>query len=225
MTRRTNATVAGIAYLLYIAVAFPSMVLMERATAGDSMAAKLAGLAQHAGSVRLAVVLSMVGCFCALILAVTLYAITRDQDRDLAMLGLTCRVTEGVSGAASLPVTLALLSIAPASGPSMPDPAAGQAIAAFVLHQPWQITATFFAVGSTIFSWLLLRGRMVPTWLASLGVIGSALVVVGLPLQFTGVLRGIVTQLMWIPVAIFELVLAGWLIVKGVKSPEVAQHE
>ena len=72
MTRRTNARIAGIAYLLYIAVAYPSMVLSNRATSGEGMAAKLANMALHATDVRLAAVLSLIGCFCALVLAVTL---------------------------------------------------------------------------------------------------------------------------------------------------------
>ena len=220
MTRRNNARLAGIAYLLYIAVAFPSMLLSNRATSGDGMAAKLANMVVHAADVRLAAVLSLIGCFCALVLAVTLYAITRDQDRDLAMLGLTCRVAEGIIGAASIPVTLALLAIATATGTDTPDPAAARALGAFVLDQTWLIGATFFAVGSTLFSWLLLRGRMVPAWLAGLGVIASAVVTVGLPLQTLELLTGLVTQLMWLPVAVFELTLAVWLIVKGVATPE-----
>jgi len=220
MTRRTNATIAGIAYLVYIAAAFPSMVLSNRATSGDGMAAKLANMALHATDVRLAAVLSLIGCFYALVLAVTLYAITREQDRDLAMLGLTCRVAEGVVGAASVPTTLGLLAVAMATGTSALDPAAIGALGTFVLSQTWLIGATFFAVGSTIFSWLLLRGRVVPEWLAALGVIGSALIALGLPLQILDLLQGLITQLMWIPVAAFELVVAVWLIVKGVATPQ-----
>src|SRR5207245_8967265 len=72
MTRTTNAKIAGFTYLFYIAVAFPSMVLFDRATSGEGMGAKLASMAQHATDVRLAVVLSLLGCFCALVLAVTL---------------------------------------------------------------------------------------------------------------------------------------------------------
>ncbi|HEX9347585.1 MAG TPA: DUF4386 domain-containing protein [Gemmatimonadales bacterium] len=220
MTRGTNATIAGIAYLLYIAAAFPSMVLNNRATSGEGMAAKLANMALHAGDVRLAAVLSLIGCFCALVLAVTLYGITREQDRDLAMLGLTCRVAEGVVGAASIPTTLGLLAVTMAVGTNAVDPAATATVGAFVLNQTWLIGATFFAVGSTLFSWLLLRGRMVPDWLAALGVIGSAVLVIGLPLQIMDLLPGLVTQLMWIPVAVFEIVVAVWLIVKGVRSPD-----
>src|SRR5512132_1152774 len=103
MTRRTNARVAGFAFLFYIAVALTAMVLYNRATSGEGTAATLAGIARHASDVRVAIVLEILGCFCALVLAVTLYAITRKEDPDLAMLGMTCRVAEGVIGAASLP--------------------------------------------------------------------------------------------------------------------------
>ncbi len=60
---------------------------------------------------------------------------------------------------------------------------------------------------------------MVPTWLAWLGVAGSALVAVEMFLEVGGVLSGMITQLVWIPVAVFELTLAGWLIVKGAAVP------
>jgi len=221
MTRRTNATIAGIAYLLYIAVAFPSMVLFDRATKGEGMAAKLATLAQHSGDVHVAAVLGLLGCFCALVLAVTLYAITREEDPDIAMLGLTCRVAEGVIGAASTPATLALLALVTVSGAPGSDVTAGtQAIGALVLERVPLVAAIVFGVGSTLFSWLLLRGRMVPTWLAWLGVYGSALVAVALFLQVGGVLSDTIIQLSWIPVAIFELTLAGWFIVKGVAVRE-----
>lgn len=220
MTRTTNARIAGIAYILYIAVAFPSMVLFDRATKGAGITAKLATMAQHAGEVRVATVLGLLGCFCALVLAVTLYAITREEDPDIAMLGLTCRVAEGIIGAASTPATLALLALVTATGAATSDAAATQAIGALVLERVPLVAAIFFAVGSTLFSWLLLRGRMVPAWLAWPGVLGSALVAVALFFQVGGVLSDAIIQLSWIPVAIFELTLAGWFIVKGVATVE-----
>ena len=81
------------------------------------------------------------------------------------------------------------------------------------------VTATFFAVGSTFFSWLLLRGRMIPVGLAWLGVVASVLLVAALPLQAAGFLHGLVTSLVWIPMAFFEVPLALWLLVKGVAPP------
>ena len=102
MTVRTNARVAGFTFLIYIAAGIAGLVL--------------------AGNAPATAVLSVVTSFSALVLGVTLYAITREQDPDLAMVGLACRVIEAVPGHGEI----------------------------------------FFAVGSAMFSWLLLRGRMIP---------------------------------------------------------------
>ena len=86
MSRTTNAKIAGFTFLFYIAVAFPSVVLMDRATSGEDTSAKLAQIAAHTSDVRMAILLTLLSCFAALVLGVTLYGITRDVDHELAML-------------------------------------------------------------------------------------------------------------------------------------------
>src|SRR5216684_4428633 len=165
MTRTTNARVAGFTFLFYIAAGIASLALTGRPHATD--------------------VLSLFTSLSALVLGVTLYAITREEDPDIAMLALTCRVVEAMPGEG----------------------------------------AFFFAVGSTLFSWLLLRGRMIPVALAWLGVFASALLVVILPLQRAGLFGGAlswsssVTWLIWLPLLAFELALAVWFLTKGVAAP------
>ncbi|HET9588648.1 MAG TPA: DUF4386 family protein [Anaerolineales bacterium] len=131
-------------------------------------------------------VLSLLMSFSALVLGVTLYALTRNQGPALPMVALVCRILEAVH--------------------------VGE-------------LAIFFVVGSTIFSWLLLRGRMIPVWLAWLGVIASALLVVVLSLQVGGLFGGpmawsdSMTWIVWLPALLFEIVLALWLLIKGVAMP------
>ena len=167
MTRRTNATVAGVTFLVYIAAGIAALALAKR---GNVVA-----------------VLTLVTSFSALILGVTLYAITRDQDPELALLALLCRVIESIPGHGG--------------------------------------GAIYFAVGSTIFCWLLLQGRMIPAALARLGVAASALLVVLLVLRSAGLFgpganwSSSLTWLTWLPMLVFELTLAVWLIVKGVDVP------
>ena len=225
MTRNTNARIAGLTFLLYIAVAFPSMVLSAKATGGDSISARLVNIAQHTTEMRVTILLEVLSGFCGLVLAVTLYSITRDEDRDLAMLGFACRVAEGLAGV--FPVTtLGLLWVATNAGPGAPDASSANALAAYLLRVgAWQtISASlFFAVGSTLFAYLLMRGRMIPAPIAWIGVFGSALLVVILPLQLAGLMTGAATQLAWIPVAVFELTLAPWLLIKGVAAPTRSQ--
>src|SRR5439155_18181670 len=101
MTRTTNARLAGFMFLFYIASGIAGMVLLAPATSGETTAAKLASIAQHPTLMRLAAVYSLLMMMNALVLAVALYALTRDYDRDLAVLALCCRVAEGVIAAVS----------------------------------------------------------------------------------------------------------------------------
>jgi hypothetical protein len=164
VTVTTNARIAGFTFLIYVAAGVGSLIW-----------------AGHAPATAL---LSLVTSFSALV-GVTLYAITREQDPDLAMVGLVCRVIEAVPG-------------------------------------PGEI---YFAVGSAIFSWLLLRGRMIPIALGWLGVVSSVLLVGLLPLQIVGLFGGArawsspVTWAVWLPLLVFELTLAAWLLVRGVARP------
>jgi hypothetical protein len=166
MTRTTNARIAGATFFFYLASGIASLML--------------------AGRPHATVVLAMCTSFAALVSGVTLYAITREQDPDVAMLALVCRVIEGIPG-------------------------------------PGEI---YFAVGTMLFAWLLLRGRMLPIALGWLGVAGSALLVVILPMQRAGLFGGPTvwaSSIAWfirLPVLVFQIVLAVWLLTKGAGAPK-----
>jgi len=215
MTQRTNARVAGFAFLFYIAVGITQMVL-SGPTQADDTAARLALIARHAWRMRLNIVLTLVICATAVVLATALYAITRDEDRNVAVLGLSFRVGEGVLAAFGALTSLGVLWLAT----DVAQVPATATLAELLLQlQGWNVTiiATFFALGSTAFSWLLLRGRLIPVPLAWLGVVASLILVVGLPLRLVDAIGGTVTQLMWLPMAVFEIPLGFWLLIRGVR--------
>ena len=227
MTRSTSARLAGFMFLFYIATALPAMVLFDRAATGAGNTERLASIAQHPTSMHWTVVLTFVTFVDAVALAVALYGVTRDEDHELALFALSCRLGEGVINAMGTVLTLGLLSVATTSvAASGAEATSAQALGAFLLRvSDWStlVSATCFAVGSTVFAYLFLRARSIPMWLAWLGVLGSAVLVVGLLLQMGGVLRGPVTNYMCVPVAIFEVVLGFWLLVKGVAEPRAHQ--
>jgi len=220
MTRSMNARLAGFGYLSYIGVGILNEVLMYRATSVEGTAAKLARIGEHSADVRLAIILKLAECFSAFVLAVALYGITRDEDNELAMLGLLCRFAEGVLIASLIPNSQGLLWLASVrAGVDVPDVATRNALGAFVLAPGAAVGAMFFAVGSAIFSYLLLRGRMIPISLAWWGLLSSALLVIGVPLQVAGFLTGPLAGYQWVPAIVFAPVFASWLLIKGVAAP------
>ncbi len=221
MTLRTNARLAGITFLLYIVTGISSIVLNGQATGGaDGTAEKLASIAQHASLVRVDIVLTLLCAAYAVILAVTIYALTRDLDPDLAMLSLCCRFGEGVIIVLAPFISLGLLSVATMSATaSGADLAASNALGGLLLKigdLTGIIAGICFAVGSTVYSYLFLRARSIPVPLAWLGVLASILLVVALPLRLAGFIEGPMINFIWIPILLFEVPLALWLIIKGV---------
>jgi hypothetical protein len=224
MTRATNSRVAGFTFLAYIVVGIISMMLHGKAVKGDDIVAQLTSINLHRSYLQAALVLDLLCAFAAIVLGVTLYALTREQDPHLAMLGLVCRGAEGIVAGVSVQASVGLLWVAKAVASNDSNTEATNAIGSYLLGVHWSplVAATFFAVGSTAFSWLFLRGRMIPVWMAWSGVISSALLVVALPLQLGGFLPGSVVQFLWIPMAAFEIPLAVWLLVKGAAPPRGA---
>lgn len=171
LSKMTYARVAGFTFLFYIAAGITSMSLGSES--------------QWNG------LLSLQQSLSAIILGVTLYALTYEQGSVLALFALLCRVAEGV-GSGESPI--------------------------------------YFSIGSLIFSWLLLRGRSIPTWLAWVGVVASILLVIVLPLQLAGLLGGAmswassVTWIVWLPMLVFEVTLAFWLMIKGVNHGQIESH-
>lgn len=218
MTQKTNARIAGFTFLFYIAIGITSLFLFGKATGGaQGPAAILASIAQHQTLVRVTVLLALLIFLCAVVLAVTLYALTRDEDRDLAMIAVCCRLSEGVIAAISALGTLHLLSVARASTAAGSDAAIAQVYGALLLNDGGRsesIAATCFVLGSTIYAYLFLRARSIPVALAWLGVIASVLLLLALPLELVGLFK--VPFLLWMPMLVFEVALALWLMIKGV---------
>ena len=166
MTVTVNGRLCGIAYIVYV----------------------VAGIASMAAPPESRGIFDAVTAFCALTLGVTLYALTRDVDRDLALIGMACRLIEAAPGLGEI----------------------------------------YFAVGSTIFCWLLLRGTLIPAPLAWLGLASSAglvaLIAVQLTLGSATNWSAPVTWVVWFPMLIFELTFAVWLLTKGVARREIRAH-
>ncbi|MFC1849880.1 DUF4386 domain-containing protein [candidate division CSSED10-310 bacterium] len=220
MTRTTNARIAGFTFLAYIAATIASMVVFSRATSGESIAAKMASILEHTTSMHVVILLTLAASFAALVLAVTLYAITRDQDHELALIAMVCRLTEGVIVALSASTIVALLWIATGNRFDASAVSAMHTLGEYLLRDDTAVCAFFFAVGSALFAYLLLRGRLIPIALAWLGVGASLILVVGLPAQLANLISPAVASLMWLPMLAFEIPLGLWLLIKGVGASQ-----
>ena len=102
-----------------------------------------------------------------------------------------------------------------------PDDSHFQTLGALLLEVGgWSdhISAIAFSLGALMFYYLFYQSKLIPRWLSGWGLFGATLVVaVGLLGMF-----GLDLQILWAPLAVNEMVLAVWLIVKGFNPAAVA---
>ena len=80
------------------------------------------------------------------------------------------------------------------------------------------ISTLAFSLGALMFYYLLYQSKLIPRWLSGWGLIGAILVLaVGLLAMF-----GLDLAILWAPLALQEMVLAVWLIVKGFNPSAIA---
>ena len=81
-----------------------------------------------------------------------------------------------------------------------------------------QVLSIPFAIGAVLFNAVLFRSRLVPRWLAAWGLVGAALYLMAPVTSMFGLSIGALMG----PLAIQEMALAGWLIVRGFNPAAVA---
>ena len=216
MTSRTDARVAGAAYLLYIVCTMTSSILFAGILTGHDPAQKLVALSRALPMARVTVLLDLLQTVWALTLAATLYRLVNTVDATVALLAMLFRVGEGLLGFLPLLDKLELLNLA--KNPAMAS--ANATLADTLLKRPDDGFAAFcFVIGGFLFACLFLKGRLIPRWLAWIGVVTIGVQMVCVPLHIAGLVPGSVVEAMWMSILLYEVPLGLWLIVKGTRDP------
>lgn len=79
-------------------------------------------------------------------------------------------------------------------------------------------------IGGLIFSYVLYRSKLIPRSLSVLGLIGYAVLLIGVPLELFGYINMDIGAglTFYVPGGLFELILPIWLFVKGFNSSAIA---
>lgn len=159
----------------------------------------------------------LIGSRCTVFLATGLYVVVKPIDNNLALLGLSFRLAEATLGGAGSILGFSALKLY-AGGDYGNAFAANQlAVLASLFSSEWNIGAIYFGIGSIFFFYLFFRSTYIPKALAALGLFGSVLVPI---VSFGCLLSPQHTKMLqfgWIPMALAELSVGLWLLIKGVK--------
>ncbi len=162
-------------------------------------------------------------------IAISLYPILRRYSEGLALGSVGFRLIEGVFYIVAALCLLSLLSL------SQEYVKAGAPAASY-----FQILGTLmlaarnwadfvfgvisFCLGALMYYYVFFQSRLVPRWISGWGLIGAALLLSMALLILFGEKPTGITLLLALPIALQEMVLAVWLIVKGFNSSAIASE-
>jgi hypothetical protein len=167
---------------------------------------------------ELVLVVSVVG------IGALLFPVLRRRNEGLAMGYVGTRILESVLLLAASVSGLMFLKLSQEHGRAGLDGLAplGDAVLAGRDRSSLLGGLVMLGVSTLILNSLLLTAKLVPAWLAGWGLIGGALVLVCGALELYGLhLDAVVQALLTAPVAVYEMVLAVRLILRGFDEPVV----
>lgn len=211
---KTTARLVGILFIIATATAIVGGSLLLPLDEPDYLVQAVANEGQMLSGVLLEMilVLSVIG------IAVMFHPILKRHDDGLPLAYIGARTLEGVLLLAASMSALVVLTLGQDYGEA--GAAGVQSLGDVLLAtRDWTYligSMVMLGVGGLILYPLLYRSRLVPPWLSLWGLLGAALILVrGLlemyGVDFSGVMQGILAA----PIAVQEMVMAAWLIIKG----------
>lgn len=149
--------------------------------------------------------------------------------KGLALWYVGTRVTEGAIFVVAVLATLAFLPLSrgfiDAGAPVASHFQTDTIVLQSTVDLAYALGQAVFAVGAAMLYYLLLQSRIVPRWLSLWGLIASPLfVVASLSLIWTGDPNSTFSTVLYVPMAVQEMVFAVWLIAKGFDSTAASRE-
>ncbi|MGA9422831.1 MAG: DUF4386 domain-containing protein [Rhodanobacteraceae bacterium] len=223
-SQRTAARVAGFAFLFAIVIVIlANYGINFRLIVPDNAVATARNVVAHATLIRLNVVCNLIYVVTVLMLLAALYVILQPVNRILALVATFCRLILALMWAVTALNTLGALRLL-GNAAYLPVFQANQLQTLARLHiasshDAYYVGLPFWALASTVCSYLWFKSRYIPRALAVLGLISSAWCVICAFAFIVFPHFDASVNAYWFdsPMVLFEMALGLWLLFKGLR--------
>lgn len=223
--RRTAVIVGVLFWISNLVTVVGSVIAGPIPTAANS----LTSMSPHATQMVVGTLIAHVNDAAIIGYAVVLFPVLKRFGEALALSYVAFKLVEAIMLVVSAAALLSLihlsqryLAAAPADTPSF------LASAELALGQQFwaaRLATLAYVVATPILTFILYRSVLVPRFISVWGAIAVALLVAGLALGVSDPTRGFQPgQLLLIPIILWELFFATWLIVRGFNTPALSDR-
>ena len=186
----------------------------------------LVNVSENENQVIIGVLLELTWAASAVGITVLMFSLLKKQNEALALGYIGARIFEGVIATIGAISGLLLITLSQEFVKAgAPNATYFQALGALLLGARdlawWIGPMLVFALSALIFNYLLYQSKLIPRWLSAWGLIGAILL---LTEGLVGMFGLTISPFLAAPIAVQEMVLAVWLIVKGF-NPQVIKSK
>lgn len=219
---RKNAVITGVLFIV-ATVAALAAAAVEPVLSGTGYLAKLAA---NASPVAGGSIFYLIAAFTSVGIAISLYPLFRASNPGMAIGFVVFRTMEAVMYTAAVVSLLSLVTVSKHVGHSGASDLASLQVMGDSLRSMREhatLAAVFaFSVGAFMYYYLFFQSRLIPRWLSGWGIAATVLMLAASLLALFSDTYVTGYALLILPIALQEMVLAVWLIVKGFNSSAIA---
>jgi hypothetical protein len=222
-----NRKAAIIAGVLFIAATAASLVGSSFTQSILDAPDYLVKISANQSQVTLGVLFQFIAAVTSAGIAISLYPTLRRHNEGLALGSVSFRIIEGVFYIVGALGLLSLVSLSQeyvkAGAPAASDfQILGTLIQAGSHWASFGFAVISFCLGALMYYYVFFQSKLIPQWLSGWGLIAIALLLAMALFVMFGAQPSGTTLLLAIPIAVQEMVLAVWLIVKGFNPSALA---
>jgi len=217
---RKIAIIVGLLFIIATAAPIISGIFLGTITdvvGGISDPDYLINAYRNENQVIIGVILFLIMAVAVASIAIAIYPILKKQNEILALGYVGARIGEGIFFSINAVTILTLLTLGKEFVQTgAPDASYYQTLGNLLLAAgDWAYLlgfGLFFTISALVLNFVLYKSKLVPVWLSMWGFVGGALIILYYILQPLNIN---LVEILFLPIAIQEMVFAIWLIFKG----------
>jgi hypothetical protein len=217
---RKNAVITGVIFIIATVAALLAAAILPVIKIGTNY---LTLVSSHSNQVATSAFFNLIAAFSSGGIAVSMYPVLKGSNLSLALGSVIFRAMEGVLYIVAVVSLLSLLMLSQDfTNAEVADRFSLQAISDMLLNARDLATlaAVFsFSLGAFMYYYIFFQSRLIPRWLSGWGIAAVILMMIACVLALFSGKPVTGYTLLIIPIALQEMVLAVWLIVKGFSIP------
>lgn len=229
-TNRKNARWAGVFYILATAapiLTFPFIGFLGGGSAGEPIPDYLVKVSVSESQVIIGMLIELTYALAVTGIIVSLFPILKKHHETLALGFSGLRFMEAIGVMIHSLILLSLLTLSQEYAVAgFPGASYFHTTGALLLAaREWTFligSGIVWSLSALILNALLFQRKLMPRWLSGWGLVGALLSLAAYSLQFFNIH---LSELLYLPIGVQEMVFALWLIIKGISSFQLREQE